>query len=122
MEVKPKLKQKWIDALRSGKYQQGNYALRNNQGQYCCLGVLADVCGVEWSNERIGGVESNYWHPTGEVHKRGVDAYYSTSGLSLKFRELVGLPVEEHDKLITMNDSGTSFEQIADYIQRSETI
>lgn len=40
------LKQKWIDALRSGRYQQGRAVLRQEtpSGIYhCCLGVLADV-------------------------------------------------------------------------------
>ncbi len=38
---------KWIKALRSGKYRQGRYALRNSNNQYCCLGVVCDL----WSKE-----------------------------------------------------------------------
>ena len=36
------LKQKWVRALRSGKYEQATGALRNEDG-FCCLGVLCDV-------------------------------------------------------------------------------
>lgn len=36
------IKQKWVDALRSGEYQQGRHQLRNDDS-YCCLGVLCDL-------------------------------------------------------------------------------
>lgn len=39
------LKQKWIDALRSEKYVQGQGCLRSVKNKYCCLGVLCDVFG-----------------------------------------------------------------------------
>jgi len=35
-------RQKWVDALRSGKYQQTTNCLNNARG-HCCLGVLAEV-------------------------------------------------------------------------------
>lgn len=34
--------QKWVDALRSGKYKQGRYSLNKN-GKFCCLGVACEV-------------------------------------------------------------------------------
>jgi hypothetical protein len=37
------IKQRWIDALRSGQYQQGNDCLRDAQDRFCCLGVLCDL-------------------------------------------------------------------------------
>jgi hypothetical protein len=40
--MKAEIKQLWIDALRSGKYQQGTGALRI-VNEYCCLGVLCDL-------------------------------------------------------------------------------
>ena len=40
-----KLKAKWIKALLSGDYKQGKGILKNKKGEYCCLGVLADICG-----------------------------------------------------------------------------
>lgn len=38
------LKRKWIKALRSGKYRQGQGELYS-KGKYCCLGVLARIQG-----------------------------------------------------------------------------
>lgn len=43
-----KLKQKWIDALRSGKYKQGKGRMKRKRPdgyRFCCLGVLEDVLG-----------------------------------------------------------------------------
>jgi hypothetical protein len=41
-----KLKAKWVKALRSGKFKQGNGVLYNpNKRTHCCLGVLSQVDG-----------------------------------------------------------------------------
>lgn len=40
------LKQKWIDALRGGEYEQGYGALKDKD-KYCCLGVLCQVGGIK---------------------------------------------------------------------------
>ena len=55
--MKAELKTKWIEALRSGKYNQGRRALVTNQGSYCCLGVLCDVMGKE--KETLSGFHTN---------------------------------------------------------------
>jgi hypothetical protein len=33
---------KWIEALRSGEYEQGIASLQSG-GRFCCLGVLCDL-------------------------------------------------------------------------------
>ena len=38
-----RIKRKWVTALRSGKYKQGRWHLRDEGGGYCCLGVLCDL-------------------------------------------------------------------------------
>ena len=43
------IKNKWIEALRSGKYQQGCHYLRGPTGdRYCCFGVLCDILDLGW--------------------------------------------------------------------------
>ena len=37
-----KLKARWVKALRSGKYKQGQGFLKSG-GEFCCLGVLRDI-------------------------------------------------------------------------------
>lgn len=41
--MKPEIKEKWIEALTSGEYEQGRKALRTPDNKYCCLGVLCDL-------------------------------------------------------------------------------
>lgn len=44
--MNPRIKQLWIDALRSGEYPQARGALKTVSG-YCCLGVLCDLAAKE---------------------------------------------------------------------------
>lgn len=40
--MRDELKKKWIEALRSKKFEQGQNAMNSN-GKFCCLGVLCEV-------------------------------------------------------------------------------
>ena len=40
--MRPAVKERWLEALKSGKYQQGTEYLSKN-GEFCCLGVLCDL-------------------------------------------------------------------------------
>jgi hypothetical protein len=42
------VKEKWLNALRSGEYKQGRYALKSINGFFCCLGVLCDLYSKEF--------------------------------------------------------------------------
>lgn len=49
------VKKQWIEALRSGKYEQGTAYLRKND-RHCCLGVLCDISGLgEWKEDGLLG-------------------------------------------------------------------
>lgn len=41
--MKKRVKKLWVEALRSGKYQQGTGQLRNEYNRFCCLGVLCNL-------------------------------------------------------------------------------
>jgi hypothetical protein len=45
-KLKPEIKRKWLAALRSGEFKQGQGALYRD-GLYCCLGVLCEVVAKE---------------------------------------------------------------------------
>lgn len=52
--MKKEVKDKWIKALRSGKYKQTRGRLHNqNGGGYCCLGVLCEVTGLEYDKDGL---------------------------------------------------------------------
>jgi hypothetical protein len=93
------LKQKWLEALRSGKYKQGRFALRTKIDDYCCLGVLCDVSGVsEWE-------------------ENGLCYSYGGALSFLPFRLRDQLASGARAALVAMNDDyGMSFPDIADWI------
>jgi hypothetical protein len=104
-KMNPKLKQKWVTALRSGDYKQGKGKLcslaNNGIERFCCLGVLCDVAGVKREpRPDLGFVR----------YER--EATY----LPLEFSVDPAL-WEAQSYLIRLNDKGVSFSEIADYIE-----
>ena len=50
-EMNP-LAKRWVEALLSGKYEQGTECLRSADNKFCCLGVALDVMDpAGWSAE-----------------------------------------------------------------------
>lgn len=103
---KAELKRVWVDALRSGKYRQGQNTLHNtDSGSFCCLGVAAAVWGIS-TPETMGVQEDRYGTP-------------ATEGPTEIYQELrFVMPTEIVDTGIDMNDGGKSFAEIADMIER----
>jgi hypothetical protein len=93
----PELKTKWIEALRSGKYKQGNGWLEKDN-HYCCLGVLCAIQNSDWKNS-FDDNESLYT----ERLPNSLNA---------------GLATEDRRDLAAKNDSGETFIEIADYIEK----
>jgi hypothetical protein len=115
--MKAELKQKWVEALRSGKYKQGRSVLKNTEGRMCCLGVLLDIetpDGWDARATQIPGEVGHYHHQNGN---------YSGDFLHRNTRERHGLTSELEDgesiahRLAGMNDNGKSFAEIADWIE-----
>ncbi len=121
------LKQRWVRALRSGKYTQATGALRTEDG-FCCLGVLCDVYDPEnWTlapHEELGH-ESQEWHY--KSTNRPNDRTYWKDVLPNEIVEFAGfdtgnpeVPYEVCDgktSLAVINDRGATFAQIADLIE-----
>ena len=92
------LKAKWVAALRSGKYKQGQGRLRSVDDTFCCLGVLADVEGKTWELiQQVYVVDGERWAVYGSYH----------------------LPTDAVGRLAHMNDEGSTFEELADYIEEN---
>lgn len=91
-------------ALRSGKYKQGRFALRRADNTYCCLGVYADICGVEW-------------HLYKEVGKYVFAAADEASGMLILGTVISPGAMPLMHILIHMNDDKEkSFAEIADFV------
>jgi hypothetical protein len=117
------LRDKWITALRSGQYQQGQSYLKSN-GAYCCLGVLCEIAGheaAEHSPDGIVGFLTTHAYPDDEPASEfaGPDGREeSTATLSHRMLEELGLTGFNQDDLIEMNDTeAKNFDEIADWIE-----
>lgn len=101
--MNPEIKKLWIEALRSGEFQQGLRQLECD-GKYCCLGVLELLA-------FRAGVVSKF---------RGERPYLST-----EVAEWAGLP-STNPRLAdglgmwagSLNDHGETFAEIADRIEK----
>lgn len=95
-----------VAALRSGKYQQAKWKLRNGNA-FCCLGVACDI-------SRLGE-----WDKKGDYH---ISTRYSNSVLPDDVQAWFGFKTNtgtfSNDTCLTeMNDNGKSFAEIADFIE-----
>ena len=105
--MNPELKEKWITALKSGKYQQGQHVLRNKNNEFCCLGVLCDI------------INPNGWKVEGYRHKFFFGKDVCHTSLSQDILKVVGLDGKEEGELIHLNDGDkVSFSKIAGHIEK----
>jgi hypothetical protein len=109
----PEVKAKWVAALRSGEYLQGQGNLKNSQfvesgiqHRFCCLGVLCDV------------MDPGGWKGREHSFNNGKSRQYSFPNQNV-MKEL-GIYPSAMKKLGSMNDDdGLDFNKIADYIEKT---
>lgn len=121
--MKSEIKKLWVDALRSGEFEQGTGALRRvlpgNTDKYCCLGVLSELA----YRAGVVGVGRT-------LESRGVTQYgNATAYLPPEVCEWAGISMEEdgdvdlryedgYEPATHLNDSvRLTFAQIADCIE-----
>lgn len=109
-----KIKEKWLDALRSDAYVQGKHFLRTDDC-FCCLGVLCDLyskeTGHNWESPILEGKPNKFLG--------------DSQVLPFDVREWAGLPSCNPEIKITKtihslaeaNDAGVPFSLIADIIE-----
>lgn len=106
-----KIKEKWVEALRSGKYKQCQTRLRIDNS-FCCLGVLCDISGM------------GKWKARPDV-EAGLESYdvEGDEYLSLPPVDMMnefGLDSDNLSDLTKMNDmNGDDFNTIADWIEKN---
>ncbi len=137
--------QRWVEALRSGDYQQGQYVLRQpvagDADVYCCLGVACELYieagGTDLTRELGMGEGRSHHNKSVYVYKSdnlrgqaaGGTSHDRTATLPTVVVQWLGLSnasggwdvwdgeFESHG-LTGMNDGGASFDQIADLIEQ----
>lgn len=103
----------WLEALESGKYEQGQLHLKYDN-RYCCLGVLCEVMGLASGHtfEEGGGYSDGLASSSTEVPPDAA----SKAGLNSGWGRIIG--DAEHVSLIRLNDElGFDFKQIAAFIR-----
>lgn len=100
---------KWVEALRSGKYKQGQGYLRFND-KFCCLGVACDVAIENGLCVKVDSANKQIYYG-GEV---GILPQIVSDWLGMRVRtsEFDGL-----NQLTVENDNGSTFSEIADLIE-----
>lgn len=129
----------WIEALRSGKYLQGQQALCRTYGEkpsdrkYCCLGVACDLIDpnlwistrlIRWDGDQPGAVsdtERNYLeYPDLPLDNGSLRDFTYSGHLPPRLRaQCYGIDNTVEHYLIGMNDAGKSFAEIADYLEKT---
>jgi hypothetical protein len=133
-KMNPEVKQKWIDALRSGDYEQGSEKLRGVNG-YCCLGVLCDIYAREhdtqWEfrgydelSDETNPHPMDYWY-FDEQSEFLPKSVMDWAGLKVP-NPSVRIDVEDNDEdnwyfqdeIANVNDSGYTFMDLSKIIEQ----
>jgi len=109
--MKKNIADKWVAALRSGKYTQGKSRLKTDTG-FCCLGVLCDIAPMgKWNDSDNHFIEEDSYQNIFLSH-----TVKDWAGIS----DVSGYFVTKENKVIhltNLNDDGTKFNKIADIIE-----
>ena len=114
--MRKEIAEMWVAALRSGKYKQGVHRLANaERTKHCCLGVLCEVAIEDGVPLETSGASQFHWPST---------AYDdATAKLPLRVQCWAGMASDhgslgrEMPSLMLQNESGTSFDGLADIIE-----
>jgi len=120
----PELKQTWLEALRSGEYQQGKGKLERVDNECCCLGVLCNVLNlnkklVECHTKDLeyykfsspDMTESANYLPAGIPNVSNILECSGLLNVDILFNSPKGL--HGYNNLADLNDNGATFEEIA---------
>lgn len=89
------VKQKWVDALLSGRYEKGEgYLLRD--GKYCALGVLCDLMSIPF-------IEADCNGPT--IYEARFPNGQESTTLEESYALSIGLTLEEVERIAEENDT-----------------
>lgn len=110
--------QRWVDALRSGNYQQGRLVLHQGN-RFCCLGVCRDVLGAKWVDDKVNGKSRAgvYVSQFGEETVLNLEHLPNAIGTFLFGEPYDDQAEDVQQQLIEFNDNGVPFAEIADWIE-----
>ena len=130
LRMNPEIRERWVKALLSGRYQQGYGALcairEDGSRGYCCLGVLEDLAVQDGITTEEGARGSHVrYGPSGElgVLENEVSAWAGIENLSRNPMVMVRMPDGQVLRaLADLNDGGKDFAFIAAAIKGEEPL
>lgn len=104
---------KWLEALRSGRYEQGKGFLRSLDHKYCCFGVLCEILEIpcvrtETPNHRQ---QYSYMRMVGPPPAFALEKIGLTTGFY--YHPMIAY------ELMGLNDEGAPFTVIANRIEEA---
>jgi len=133
--IQPVTTKQWVEALRSGEYEQVTGTLAESEGYgqvgYCCLGVLSKLAGYPTVKHPygVGGEFHIDGFDYGEHGRNGgviPDGLMSTIVSDLDLNKTTAVPDSPNVTatcdlmrvVSSMNDKGYSFNKIADFLEK----
>ena len=128
--MKKDIATRWIKALRSGKYKQGNGTLcevTNKSTKHCCLGVLTDMYQQECKRKKKKALTFKRIYDDGDGCIVAYGSTRETDVLPVAVKKWAGMRSRNGDletdiycgmDLVSMNDDGDSFKKIASVIEK----
>lgn len=126
--MKEDIRKQWVEALRSGRFEQGKEQLKTRDGKFCCLGVLCELAidqGVIPAPQLDG--EFRVWTYNGQDIELP-ETVKNWAGLGDNSGRIDGFNTVTRENsaviggietgwLSDANDKGATFEEIAAYIE-----
>jgi hypothetical protein len=132
--MKQNVMKKWVKALRSGKFKQGQGTLKkfNKQGQaqHCCLGVLCELYNETMKKnnkktlpEKVCDNDSDFSYGYSRFGGKKEDLPKEVkdwSGISNSMGAFTtDNPIHDQYNLADLNDTGRKFKTIANIIEKN---
>lgn len=111
--------ERWVQALRSGQYKQGVGELHPSSKSYCCLGVLCDLYRIEQGKgEWVWQKQHTEWLFRVSDREQEVAVLPPTVCQWADMTSTEGAITNVEEGLAALNDSGSTFSELADLIEK----
>lgn len=115
--MKKKIAERWVEALRSGRYKQGKNALRQDE-KFCCLGVLCNLHAEDHPKIAVKELDPNVYMGDSSLLANPVRQWAGMQTEDGSLSESIGICGLNFGSLAQANDNGVTFANIADWIEK----
>lgn len=122
-KLNPYLKELWVSALRNGTFTKGRIYLcafdtKDQQFQYCALGVLLEI--IKDAFDVTKKVQEEQNSENIEIYRYRYQDNTTALGIPYEILNIIGLDNDQTRDITDLNDKDKkSFNEIADYIEQN---